>query len=208
MPVSKPLPREIFSEIKPYLDTDNVIVLHGSRQVGKSSLMKYIQNYLKTQDLDSFYLDLEDYQILEVLDSGIENFLAYLQGEGWNLANYQTKNQRLFILIDEIQYLKNPSSFLKLLADHHKYLQLIVSGSSSFEIKSKFKDSLVGRTVNFEIFGLSFTEFLIFKGISSNILKSDLDIHIQKLKGLYQEYLQFGCYPKIILEPEISKKEV
>ena len=207
MPVSKPLPREIFSEIKPYLDTDNVIVLHGSRQVGKSSLMKYIQNYLKTQDLDSFYLDLEDYQILEVLDSGIENFLAYLQGEGWNLANYQTKNQRLFILIDEIQYLKNPSSFLKLLADHHKYLQLIVSGSSSFEIKSKFKDSLVGRTVNFEIFGLSFTEFLIFKGISANILKSDLDIHIQKLKGLYQEYLQFGCYPKIILEPEISKKE-
>ena len=207
MSVFKPLPREIFFEIKPYLNTDNVIVLHGSRQVGKSSLMKYIQNYLKTQDLDSFYLDLEDPEILEVLDSGVENFLAYLQGEGWDLENYQSQNQRLFVLIDEIQYLKNPSSFLKLLADHHKYLQLIVSGSSSFEIKSKFKDSLVGRTVNFEIFGLSFAEFLNFKGVSSNILKSDLAIHIKKLKNLYQEYLRFGCYPKIILEPEISKKK-
>ena len=74
--------------------------------------------------------------------------------------------RKLFVLIDEIQYLAEPSSFMKLIADHHRDLKLIVSGSSSFEMKSKFKDSLVGRTVNFEIYPLSFREMLTFKGIS------------------------------------------
>ena len=54
------------------------------------------------------------------------------------------------MLIDEVQYLANPSSFMKLIADHHRYLKLIVSGSSSFEMKSKIRDSLVGRTVRSE----------------------------------------------------------
>ena len=72
------------------------------------------------------------------------------------------------MLIDEIQYLANPSSFMKLIADHHRYLKLIVSGSSSFAMKSKFRDSLVGRTVDFEIYPLSFREMLTFAGCPSH----------------------------------------
>ncbi len=68
--------------------------------------------------------------------------------------------ERLFVLLDEVQYVDNPSNFLKLIGDHHKNIRLIVSGSSSFEIRKKFKNSLVGRTVIFEIFNLSFAECL------------------------------------------------
>lgn len=73
------------------------------------------------------------------------------------------KNEVIYVLIDEIQYLTNPLSFIKIITDYYKNIHLIVSGSSSFNIKTKFKDSLVGRTVNFEIYNLSFEEFLNFK---------------------------------------------
>jgi predicted AAA+ superfamily ATPase len=48
------------------------------------------------------------------------------------------------IFVDEVQYLKNPSNFLKLLYDeYNENLKLVVSGSSSFYIDQKFKDSLM-----------------------------------------------------------------
>ncbi|MEK6656518.1 MAG: ATP-binding protein, partial [Nitrospirota bacterium] len=112
-----------------------------------------------------------------------------------------------FIFIDEIQYLENPSSFLKLTADHHKDVKLIVSGSSSFAIKDKFKDSLVGRTVNFEIFNLSFKEFLLFKQYAYEEGKVCTKKKTDELKALFKEYILYGGYPKIVLTPEIDKKE-
>ncbi|GAB4219229.1 MAG: ATP-binding protein [Candidatus Microgenomates bacterium] len=193
--------RDIFEEIKKYLGTKNVIVLYGARQVGKTHLLYYLKNYLEKNHQKTFYFDLEDSRYLEVLDKGVENFWQFLKAEGASLK------EKIYVLIDEIQYLNNPSSFLKLIADHHSHIQLIVSGSSSFEIKSKFKDSLVGRTVNFEIYNLNFFEFLRFKNININLKEKLTDFHLGKLISLYKEYLLYGGYPKIVLEPEIEKKE-
>jgi predicted AAA+ superfamily ATPase len=71
----------------------------------------------------------------------------------------------------------NPTNFLKLIADRHRNLKLIVSGSSTLEIRQKFKDSLAGRKVVFEVYPLDFYEFLIFKGeekLGETILKNDI----------------------------------
>jgi len=111
------------------------------------------------------------------------------------------------VFIDEVQYLDNPSPLLKLLADHHKYIQLIVSGSSSFNIKSKFSDSLVGRTVDFEVFNLSFREFIRFKGLGYELENIVSGVHLDKTIELYHEYVFFGGYPKIVLENSVEKKE-
>jgi len=150
---------------------------------------------------------LEDGRMVEVLDDGIDSFLLFFKNQGFNLEKIKNQNKKLFVFIDEIQYLSNPSSLLKLLIDHHKYIQLIVSGSSSFNIKSKFSDSLVGRTVDFEIFNLSFNEFLKFKNINYNLSNALTDFHLHKIIKLYKEYIFFGGYPKIVLEDSIEKKE-
>ena len=115
--------------------------------------------------------------------------------------------EKVFVFIDEIQYLKDPSSFLKLIADHQKGIKLIVSGSSSFAIKTKFKDSLAGRTVNFEIFNLSFREFLLFKKYPFEEGKVYTTKKIDELRGLFREYVLFGGYPRIVLTPETERKE-
>ena len=199
--------RLIVDEIEPYLGTEDIIIIHGARQVGKTSIMMYLQNRLIFRNEQTIYIDLEDGRMVNLLDRGVDEFIKYLTEQGLNREVLERENKKLFILIDEIQYLDNPSSFLKLLADHYHYLKIIVSGSSSFEMKSKFKDSLVGRTVNFEVFPLSFTEFLTFKEIPFIYSKNYTPERIAELKSLFYEYLLYGGYPKIVLAPEIAVKE-
>ena len=152
--------REIVTKIERFLWTNDIIVIIGARQVGKTSILMVLQEMLKTAALPTLYIDLEDRRFVTLLDKGVEEFVAYLKSGGFDPNSLTQSGARLFVLLDEIQYLANPSSFMKLIADHHRYLKLIISGSSSFEMRSKFSNSLVGRTVSFEIFPLSFKEFL------------------------------------------------
>jgi len=203
----KALKRDIFDEIVKYLNTDNIVVLHGARQVGKSHILFFLDDYLKKRGKSTYFFDLEDARLVDVLNQGVDNMLLFLKNEGIDMDALKKAKGRLYIFVDEIQYLDSPSPLLKLLADHHKYIHLIVSGSSSFDIKSKFSDSLVGRTVDFEIFNLSFSEFLRFKDTALNTKRKLDDFHLKKIKGLYKEYVLFGGYPKIVMENSIEKKE-
>ena len=74
-------------------------------------------------------------------------------------------------------------------------------------MKSKFKDSLVGRTVNFEIYPLSFREMLLFKGIPFYPGVALTKVKGQELQALYLEYALYGGYPKIVLTAEKDRKE-
>lgn len=197
------LKRDIVNEIRKYLRTDDIIVLHGARQVGKTSILYYLEDELKNQGDTTHFIDLEDSRFVSILNAGVSEFIKHLKEE----EKLPGSKKKAYVFIDEIQYLSNPSSFLKLVADHHKNIKLVVSGSSSFAIKTKFKDSLAGRTVNFEIFNLSFKEFLQFrkyhfeKGMAYTAKK------IEELKALFKEYILYGGYPKIVLTAEVSMKE-
>lgn len=200
-------PRKIFNEIEKCLFTEDIIVLHGARQVGKTYILYYIENFLKDKKQKTYYIDLEDSRFVDIIDTGVDEFIKHLSEAG--ILQSKSQKDKVFILIDEIQYLENPSSFLKLVADHHKNIKLVVSGSSSFAIKSKFKDSLVGRTVNFEIFPLSFTEFLLFKKqpIDFSSQKKLTNKTIDELKKWFEEFTLYGGYPKIVLTKDVELKE-
>ena len=158
--------RHIFDQIQPYLGDETILVIIGARQVGKTHILQYIQNYLKTKNHKTLYYDLEFPNLLSLLNQGTDAFIIDLESKGY------VKGKNIFVFIDEIQYLNNPSSFLKIIADHYKNIHLIVSGSSTFDIKTKFTNSLAGRTINFEVFPLSFAEFITFKeSIYTNVSK-------------------------------------
>lgn len=199
--------RLLVDEILKYLHTDEIVVLHGARQVGKTTTLMYLQDYLQKNGFQTIYLDLEDSRFVKLIDQGIDEFLLFISEQGYDLKEYKNNDKKLYVLIDEIQYIQNPSSFLKQLVDHHHYLKLIVSGSSSFEMKSKFKDTLVGRTVGFEMYPLSFQEFLTFKEIPFQVADQYSEVKTSELRLLYLEYALYGGYPKIVLTPDVSMKE-
>ena len=200
--------RSVVDELERYLHTDDIVVLHGARQVGKTSILMYLKAELETKGERTIYLDLEDSRLVTVLDRGVDEFLRYLHEEVMGFETLQRAGSgKLYVLIDEIQYLANPSSFMKLIADHHRYLKLLVSGSSSFEMKSKFRNTLVGRTVDFEIHPLSFREMLVFRGVPFTVRPAYSDIKTAELQALYTEYALYGGYPKIVLTAQVDMKE-
>jgi predicted AAA+ superfamily ATPase len=102
--------RQIADEIARYLSTDDIIVIHGARQVGKTSILSYFQNKLFEQSERTLYIDLEDSRFVALLNRGVDEFLNYLRGEGFDLPTYAQAGKKLYVLIDEIQYLAEPSS--------------------------------------------------------------------------------------------------
>lgn len=213
-------PRKIVDKVFTSLKNERITVLLGARQVGKTSILQILQKQLMNSSStakDIFYFDLEDMSVLNIIESGINHFLKYLETVGLN------KNKKNYVFIDEIQYLSDPSNFLKLIADHHKYIKLIVSGSSSFSIRQKFKDSLAGRKDVFEIWTLDFYEFLEFKEKhqllqlikENNFYKiiqgkkidfESLNFYSAEIYDLYAEFLIYGGYPAVVLELERENK--
>jgi len=193
--------RKILEVIRPFYRTNDIIVIHGARQTGKTTLLKMIQDEIHSPK--PCYFDLEDSRFKTLFEEGIELVIKHLIQKGVYI-----RGDKISLFVDEIQYLSNPSSFLKLAHDHYPEIKLIVSGSSGFEIKSKFKDTLVGRTVSFELFPLDFEEFLWFKGqaMDLNMTITDKAI-ISELRNYYKEYVLYGGYPGIVIANEVVRKE-
>ena len=169
--------------------------------MGKTHILYYLRDKLVSLGEKVFYYDLEYPDLLADLNHGPDAFLADLKGKGY------IEGENIYALIDEIQYLDHPSPFLKIMADHYKNVHLIVSGSSTFDIKSKFADSLAGRTLSFEVFPLSFEEFLEFKEEKYVLSQVSSTSGIARLQELYTEFITYGGYPKVVLEEVEEKKK-
>lgn len=183
-----------------FLPREEIIIINWARQVGKTSLLQLITKYL----LDSWikkenvvYINLEDFDTLNDLNNSPKNIEKYLKNK-----------EKYYIMMDEIQYLDDPSHFLKYCYDTYRsQIKLIVTWSSSLEIKAKLQDSLVWRKVTFQVNPLSFSEFLLFKK-SDHLLNNPTIKEKKQIDAFLEEYLIYWWLPKIALEnnTEIKKK--
>ena len=210
--------RKILPQINNFLNYKEAIVIYGARQVGKTTIMKMLINELKSTthipEEALFYIDLEDLEMLELCNQGVDYLIRYIEARtsyNSNSSAVSSNSQgKIYLFIDEIQYLNNASNFIKLMVDNHSNrFKLIVSGSSVLDIKSKIKQSLVGRIVTFEVLGLDFEEFLWFKKRKYHLDKvADTDKKTQKeLKQLFEEFIIFGAYPRVALISNLNNKK-
>jgi predicted AAA+ superfamily ATPase len=214
------LHREILDKIIPFFEEENILLLTGARQTGKTSLLYLLVKYLWKKGVvpsQTVYFDLENIHDLNKLDtlSDFNAFFNILKTSDVDLK------KRIFVFIDEIQHLANPSAFLKYLHDHYKPgLKFIVTGSSSLEIKKKFTDRLTGRVYNFLVKPLNLREFTRFRGekelyevlcgidFEGWLLKNKMETRVMeiepsisgKLRDLVEDYLVFGGYPGVSLK--------
>jgi len=195
--------RDLTPKIQEQLKNDEVILIIGARQVGKTTILHQLEEIIKTQNLPTYFLNLEDPEYLALLNASPKNL--------FKIFSFDLK-QKTFVLIDEVQYLKNPTNFLKYFYDQYKRsIKIIATGSSAFYLDRKFKDSLAGRKKIFTLQTLSFREFLRFKG-EEELSKKDFQKLVlserEKIVFHYQEYLIYGGYPKVVLAPIAEKEEV
>lgn len=113
--------------------------------------------------------------------------------------------------LDEIQYVPNLPSVVKYLADNYQ-IKFLLTGSSSFYLKNYFTESLAGRKVVFEMFPLTFGEFLGFRGIPYQLREQFADMRFdpyefERLKNHYEDYLLYGGLPGVVLEERPSARK-
>ena len=85
--------RNIVKTISKYIDTNDIIVLHGARQVGKTTIMKMLYDDIK---IAKYYFDLEDGRFLSICNDGIEDILSFLQQKGL----IKNKQDKCYVFID------------------------------------------------------------------------------------------------------------
>lgn len=188
--------RLIFEELKQHLIKPQITVITGLRRVGKSTALKYLLATI--EHTNKAYIDLEK----------IENRILFSENS-YNTVEVGLKslglvlNQNCIIAIDEIQLVPASVSVVKYLYDTYG-IKFILSGSSSYYLKNHFSESLAGRKRIFEMFPLTFQEFLTFKGLPEAEVEALTEITYNtfiysKYKHLYEEFIQFGSFPEVVL---------
>lgn len=171
----------------------------GPRQVGKTTLMKELIKRLEQQGQKTVFLNL-DYEMDRVHFS-TQNALL-------NKLNLELGTNPGYVFIDEIQRKENAGLFLKGIYDLDLKYKFIVSGSGSLELKEKIHESLAGRKRLFELNPVSFEEFVNHKTSYQyeDKLGDFFNIEQEQTAALLNEYMNFGGYPRVVLETEIREK--
>lgn len=200
------LQRKLYQPVLNHIPKKEYTILIGARQTGKSTLLKQLEGVLRSTGETVVLLNLERRDILQELNQNPESVFKYIS---------KKESSKVYLLVDEIQYLDDPTHFLKLLYDEYaEVLKIIATGSSAFYIDRKFKDSLAGRKKIFELPTLDFEEFLMFKNEGSLLQElqalragvAQKSVAEQQLWINLEEYLNYGGYPAVVLEPHIPDK--
>jgi len=155
------------------------MLLLGARQVGKTTLLRQLSALLKKE-------------IIWLNGDNPEDRILLNQLNGTRAKAMFPKGAIIFV--DEAQRLDNTGITLKIIQDNCEGIQLLATGSSSFELNDKIKESLTGRKWTFKLYPLSYRELLQ----QSNVLE---------LRRALETRLLFGSYPEVI-NRQGNEKEV
>lgn len=170
--------RQLQEKIEARMFAGKAIIVIGARQVGKSTLFKMI---IDKQDLPTLQLNCDEPETRDMLSNT-------------NIANLRLliANNRI-VVIDEAQRVENIGMTLKLITDNFPDIQLLVTGSSSFELQDKLNEPLTGRKFEYHLFPISTAEILNSQGLL-------------RVNQTLEQRLIFGSYPDIITHSEDAKE--
>ena len=188
--------RKSFESLLAHLSKRQATVITGMRRVGKSTALRYLLGQVEHQN--KLYLDFERVENRALFNQPSYNTIERgLTALGLNLQ------QPAVLALDEIQLVPNSTSVIKSLYDTYN-IKFLVTGSSSFYLKNHFSESLAGRKQIFEMWPLDFEEFVLFKNHNPSLLQSErqrafLPTYYDLWRGPYEEYIQFGGFPEVVL---------
>ena len=170
--------RTIQQVIEKNLFKGKVIIIYGARRVGKTTLAKQILS----DHPDGKYINCELLQYKSALETTNSQLLNDFIGK--------TK----LLILDEAQNIKDIGRVLKIIADTFTGVQVIATGSSSFELYNKLSEPLTGRSRFFHLYPLSIEE------LHQNYSFIELDAKLVNI-------LRFGLYPEVFGQSESEAVE-
>ena len=154
------------------------IVVIGARQVGKSTLFRMI---LEHRDEETLRMNCDEPEARALLTDADTSDLKLLIGTN------------RIVMIDEAQSVPGIGMTLKRITDNFPDVQLLVTGSSSFELQNRLNEPLTGRKFEYNLFPISSAEIYASEGLLS-------------VRPTLERRLIYGSYPEVFSRPEESRK--
>ena len=162
--------RKLEKVIESHLFKGKIIIIYGPRQVGKTTLAK---------KLIEKYGDENSYINCEIIDKKLA-----LQDQNPERLK-KTLGSGKFFVFDEAQKVSDIGTTLKLLVDTYPDIQIVATGSSSFDLANKINEPLTGRAFEFILYPISYAEIKDTYSLS-------------RARESLSHYLRFGMYPAIL----------
>ena len=162
--------RDLSEIILKRLNSNKAIIIKGARQVGKTSLLKAL---FENKD-DVMWLNADEIDVRSLFETVSSTKLKAIIGN------------KKFLIIDEAQRIKDIGLKLKLIADEIPQVQIIATGSSSFELSQNVNEPLTGRKLEYQLFPFSFKEMCKEHGLIEE-------------KRMLSHRLVYGYYPDIVV---------
>ena len=169
--------RYIEKNLKDTISKGKAVILLGPRQVGKSTLTN----------------------MLFGSEEGVKWFTGDDPADKDALSNVSLTRLKLIlgtsriVVIDEAQKIPGIGETMKLITDHLPDVQLLATGSSSFQLTSQVGDSLAGRKREFKLFPMSFAEMVQHSGL----IEEERNISTRMV---------YGYYPEVVMNPGGEKE--
>ena len=165
--------RILEKEIDNKLFKGKAIIILGARQVGKTSLLR--KKFSNNPDV--LWLEGDNFETQQLF----ENFT-------FSMAKMLIGNKKI-IVIDEAQNILNIGIKLKIIIDQLPEVQVIATGSSSFDLANKINEPLTGRKWKYKLYPLSFSEMVAHHGFWEE-------------RKMLEQRLIFGYYPEVVVQQE------
>ena len=172
--------RSIQDTIERGLFKGKIAIIYGARQVGKTTMVKEIQ---KKYAENSSYFNCDEPDIRDALTNKTSTEIKAFIG------------RKRLVIIDEAQRVENIGLTLKLIADNFKDIQIIATGSSSFDLSNKIAEPLTGRKNEYYLYPFSLEEL---RGVYS----------VLEMHRLLERRMIYGMYPEITRDGEDSEKKL
>lgn len=184
METTKIIDRPLYTDrIRPYIDKNLIKVITGQRRVGKSYILKFIADEIKSHNPQAniITINLEDFAFYDIIDA---------PGLHESIKEKIIPDRKNYIFLDEIQEVKDFDKVIRSFAlDANN--DLYVTGSNSAMLSSEIASRLAGRSVEIKVHPLSYNEFLRFHKRTDN-------------EASLLDYIKYGGLPYLINLPEIS----
>lgn len=164
-------------KLKPFIGKSLIKVLIGQRRVGKSYLLMQLRDLVKKQSPDTqiIYINKEQHEFSTITNSN--DLFLYLKENVKGSGN-------VALFIDEIQDIESFEITLRDLVTRGNY-DIYCTGSNANLLSSELATFLSGRYIEIKIFGLSYSEYLVFYNLQDSV-------------ATFLNYLKFGGLPYLI----------
>jgi len=217
--------RDLINKIIPFLKRPEFISIVGPRQCGKTTFLEILSGYLRRSlKIPAKLIKTITFEDRKLLMEFNEDPVIFVKS-----FIPSDISGKFYLMIDEFQYADDGGKKLKFIYDTFKTIKIIVTGSSSLDIKARVGKFMVGRMLNFELSPFNFYEYLLAhnKRMSSLYVERSKAIEDYILRGKrisikgkkdafspefipeYEEFVIWGGYPAVVLaNTKVEKKKL